>query len=235
MKKLKCLCRLQLFVLIFIGVITGLAAQNNKPPLRESIEWLDVWMPNTNDSALPRILLIGNSITRGYYTEVQKALTGKAYIARLTTSKSIGDPALLQEIELVMSYYKFDIVHFNNGLHGWAYTEKEFGNAFPSFIKLIREMAPSARLVWATITPMRTKADINAFDVKTERIKERNKIALDFISKQNDIKVVDLWTLTVSKPEFYHGGDGTHPNAAGYQAIGQKVASELSDLLKERK
>ena len=114
-------------------------AQQPKQVIRESIEWLDVWMPNTNDSALPRILLIGNSITRGYYPEVQKALNDKAYVARLTTSKSIGDPGLLSEIALILGYYKFDIVHFNNGLHGWGYTEKEYGSAFPAFINIITE------------------------------------------------------------------------------------------------
>ena len=91
-------------------------AQTPGRPVRESIEWLDVWMPNTNDTGLPRVLLIGNSITRGYYPEVQKRLSGKAYVARLATSKSIGDPGLLKEIKLVLAYHAFDIVHFNNGL-----------------------------------------------------------------------------------------------------------------------
>ena len=31
-------------------------------PVREDIEWLDVWMPHTNDTLLPRVLYIGNSI-----------------------------------------------------------------------------------------------------------------------------------------------------------------------------
>lgn len=219
-------------VIVFIINVKG---QDHKGPVRENIEWLDVWMPNTNDSALPRILLIGNSITRGYYPEVQKILSGKAYVARLTTSKSIGDPALLEEIALILGYYRFDIVHFNNGLHGWGYTENEYGKAFPAFIKIIQKKAPFARLMWATTTPMRTKADVNVFDVKSERIKERNKVALDFISKQKDIRVNDLWGFTVNHPEFFQGGDGTHPNPSGYQAIGRKVAAELSDLINEAK
>src|SRR5258705_12132300 len=116
--KIKPKYRISLIIPLILVCITSLTAQNTKTTVRESIEWLDVWMPNTNDTTLPRILLIGNSITRGYYPEVQNVLAGKAYMARLTTSKSIGDPALLKEIELIMSYYKFDIVHFNNGLHG---------------------------------------------------------------------------------------------------------------------
>jgi len=49
-----------------------------------------------------RVLLIGDSITHGYYPEVQARLKAQAYVARLTTSKSVGDPALLDEVALVL-------------------------------------------------------------------------------------------------------------------------------------
>ncbi len=209
-------------------MVSAGSAQNRNAAVRESIEWLDVWMPNTNDRGLPRVLLIGNSITRGYYPEVQKQLTGKAFVARLATSKSIGDPGLLQEIALVMSYHKFDIIHFNNGLHGWGYTEEEFGKAFPAFIKTIRKKSGGAKLIWATITSVRNKANVNLLSEKTDRIKARNKIALDYISKQKDIQINDLWEFTANNAAFYQGGDGTHPNPAGYLAIGQEVAAVLS-------
>jgi hypothetical protein len=136
-----------LFCLLMLAVSLPVLAQDHKKPIREGIEWLDVYMPNTNDTILPRILLIGNSITRGYYPDVQKMMEGKAYVARLTTSKSVGDPAILQEVALIMSYYKFDIVHFNNGLHGFGYTEEEYKKALPDFIKVIRKGAPNAKLM----------------------------------------------------------------------------------------
>jgi len=233
MKK-KLLSKVILLAAFSLTSVTFLAAQNIESPIKENIEWLDVWMPNSNDSGLPRILLIGNSITRGYYPEVEKALAGKAYVARLTTSKSIGDQGLLKEINLIMGYYKFDIIHFNNGLHGFGYTEKEYARAFPTVIMQIQKNAPHAKLIWATITPIRNKTNVNILDDKTERIKARNKIALDFISTQKDIKVDDLWAFTINKPELYKGGDGTHPNAAGFKLIGQKVVAALLELLDEK-
>ena len=99
------------------------AQVNITKPKRESIEWLDLWMPKTNEEGLPRVLLIGNSITRQYYPEVEKQLEEKAFVARLSTSKSLGDPGLLQEIALALGYHQFDVVHFNNGMHGWEYSE----------------------------------------------------------------------------------------------------------------
>ena len=51
------------------------------------LEWLDVSLPHTNDHQLPRVLLIGHSITRGYYPDAEKALAGRAYVARLRTCR----------------------------------------------------------------------------------------------------------------------------------------------------
>jgi hypothetical protein len=222
-----------LTTILLFAIAMPVMAQDDQPK-REGTEWIDAFMPNTNDTALPRILLIGNSITRGYYPEVVKLMGGKAYVARLATSKSICDPALNKEIALIMSYYKFDIVHFNNGLHGFDYTEDEYKKAFPGFVKAIRKGAPHAKLIWASTTPMHTRADAKILDPKTDRVKERNKIALAYITTQKDIKVDDLWALVIDHPEYYQGGDGTHPIPAGFTALAQKVATELTALLAEK-
>ena len=80
----------------------------------ESIEWCDIWISHANETNLPRVLLFGDSITRDYYPGVEKHLEGKAYVARLATSRFASDPVLLQEIALVLDNTKFDIIHFNN-------------------------------------------------------------------------------------------------------------------------
>src|SRR5688572_2329884 len=91
------------------------AASAADPPrvVRENIEWLDVWVPGNAVKDQPRVLLIGDSITRGYYKTVEDALKGKAVMCRLATSKSLGDPALLDEAKLVLGQAKFDVIHFN--------------------------------------------------------------------------------------------------------------------------
>ena len=107
-----------------LGAAAVLAAA--EPHLaRENIEWCNIWIPDTQEANLPRVLLIGDSITGGYGPKVADALKGQASVARLTTSKSLGDPALLAEVALVLGQCRFDVVHFNNGLHGWGYCEEE--------------------------------------------------------------------------------------------------------------
>src|SRR3954465_5340602 len=120
------------------------------PPARESIEWCDIWISHANETNLPRVLLIGDSIARDYYPEVEKRLAGKAFVRRLTTSRFIADPVLLKETKLVLDQMKLDVIHFNNGMHGWQHSEAEYRQAFPKFIKTIRAHAPKAMLIWAT-------------------------------------------------------------------------------------
>ena len=49
-------------------------------------------MPDTNSTGLPRVLLIGDSITRSCYPAVEAKLKGKAYCARIATSKALDTP-----------------------------------------------------------------------------------------------------------------------------------------------
>src|SRR5262245_54912671 len=106
---------LRLMLLLAAG-LTGnlvLAETNAIPPARESIEWCDVWISHANETNLPRVLLIGDSIVRDYYPEVEKRLAGKAFVARLATSRFVSDPVLLKEIEMVLDQERFDVVLFN--------------------------------------------------------------------------------------------------------------------------
>ena len=127
--------------LILIAVLVVLAPLAPAQVVRENIEWLDVWIPNSNDHALPRVLLIGDSITRGYGKQVEANLKDKAYVARLATSKSLGDPALLDQIALILREIPFDIIHFNNGMHGDGYTEETYAAALPQLLSALRRDA----------------------------------------------------------------------------------------------
>jgi len=63
---------------------------------RESTEWCRFYWYNTENTTLPRVLLIGDSIVVGYNEKVVKRLEGKATVAFFSTSKCVGDPATLE-------------------------------------------------------------------------------------------------------------------------------------------
>jgi lysophospholipase L1-like esterase len=197
---------------------------------RESIEWCNVWITEANGTKLPRVLLIGDSITGGYGQPVADLLRGKASVARLTTSKSIGDPALLAEVELVLDQCQFDIVHFNNGLHGWGYTEAEYEKGFPELLSTIRKHAPKAKLIWATITPMRQAGKLNIIAEGTKRVQARNEIAERIVAKEG-IAVDDLYGLVKDHQEYW-SNDGVHFNGKGIAVQAEQVARRILESLK---
>src|SRR3954469_14911554 len=89
-----------LLLLFTVGLLTNRSGADSvaAQPARESIEWCDIWISHANETKLPRVLLIGDSIARDYYPEVEKRLAGKAFVARLATSRFVADPVLLKEI-----------------------------------------------------------------------------------------------------------------------------------------
>ena len=218
------------FRLLWLFPILGIAvAAPPKQIVRENIEWLDVWMPNTNDHDLPRVLLIGDSITRGYGRQVEAALKGKAYVSRMATSKSLGDPALLDEVRLVLRQQAFDVIHFNNGMHGSGYSEQQYAAAMPALLATLRRHAPKAKLIWASTTDVRRRNRLEEVDPKTERIVERNRAAAQIVGKRN-IPIDDLFSLVADHPE-YHAADGVHFNEKGSEILAAQVARSILKLL----
>ena len=197
--------------------------------VRENIEWCRIWVPGINQTDKPRILLIGDSITEGYSGTVEKLLEGKAYVARLSTSKSLGDPLYLDEVKMVLANTTFKVIHFNNGMHGGGYNETEYQRDYKKLVALLKKNAPGSKLICATTTAQRTSNQLDKLTSFTDRIKARNDIAREAIKGQG-IKIDDLYALLENRPEFY-SQDGTHSNDKGIEAEGQQVAKIIAEEL----
>ncbi len=197
--------------------------------VQEDIEWCDVWLPHLNEHRLPRVLLIGDSITKGYYSQVEELLEGAAYVGRIATSRSVGDIVLLRELDAVLEHNRFDIIHFNNGLHGWHFSEIEYQRHFPALLATLGKHQPQAKLIWATTTPMRVAGDLPKFDSRTERVQKRNEIALQFAQKAG-IFVNDLFQIAHAHTDYF-SDDGVHFNAAGTSALAAPVAAAIRAML----
>jgi len=226
--------KLLLFALSLAAVcaINIAAAESDTAlPSREPIEWCDIWISHANETKLPRVLLIGDSIARDYYPEVEKRLSGKAFVARLATSRFISDPVLLKEIELVLDQEKFDVIHFNNGIHGWQHTEAEYRQAFPKFLKTIRAHAPRAQLVWAATSPLRDDKAVTSggkLEPSNERIAARNAIAAEIVTARK-IPTNDLNAAVRDHPEYH--SDNVHFNGQGIRIQAAQVSAEIEKLL----
>lgn len=193
----------------------------NKHIARENIEWLDIWAPHTNESDLPRVLLLGHSITRLYGPSVDSILEGKAYVTRLATSKSLGDPAYFDEVSLILRQYDFDIIHVSNGAHGWKYSIDEYSGDLEKLYLMLKSEEPEAKLIWATNPPMPDKK-------QSMITKERNESIMKFL-KGKDILLDDTFSVLDGKAEYYEGTDGVHPNETGVKALAEVVAGIITE------
>jgi lysophospholipase L1-like esterase len=204
---------------------TPAAAQTQSLP--EKIEWTWADRPEHPDPSLPNVLLLGDSITRGYYPETAHLLAGRANCYLFATSASSGDPRLPEQIA---AYSKvapatFAVIHFNNGMHGWAYTEQQYNNGLPSLISAVHQLAPHATLIWATTTDVLKPADAGATN---PRIDERNRLALAAMQQQH-IAIDDQHTLMLDHQDL-HQGD-VHFTTAGSAIQAQQATQSILKLL----
>jgi hypothetical protein len=206
-----------LYILIPLLLIVPFASADE--PVRERIEWIDIWVTDADKDDLPR----------GYFGAVEKHLAGKAYCARLTTSKCVSDPTFNDDLLLLLKQYKFSAIHFNNGLHGWGYTEEQYRDGLLRTVVALKEHAGDAKLIWATTTPVREKANLETFAERTDRVKVRNKLASEIMTEQQ-VPTDDLFEL-VNEHGEWTSGDGVHFNGQGNEALAKQVATSILEHL----
>lgn len=207
-----------------LGCFAAISLSAQKPvSIPEEIEWTWEVRPPHPDPRLPSVLLLGDSISRNYFPEVRKDLAGVANVYLMASSTCVGDPRIEQQIAefAAMEGVRFTVVHFNNGMHGWAYTEARYQAAFPAYLRAIEALTTrGGRLIWASTTPVRPDAK----DATNLRIVARNRIAAAFVETAG-IPIDDQFVL-MEKHQNLHQ-DPVHFNAAGSEIQGDQAAAMI--------
>ena len=208
-------------MLLVTGVMTmGLDAAAERQ--REGTEWSIIYWFNANQTKLPRILLVGDSICNGYQSSVKNELTDVAYTSFYATSKCVTDRSFIKELTHILDEYDYSVVHFNNGLHSLGTDRKEWESALRDVVKTLREKAKGAKLVFATSTPLK-KPDM------TEKAKELNAIAKR-VMEEEGIPINDLFAL-MDPQDRALWSDTYHYHAAGREMQAKQVAEAIRKLL----
>ena len=202
--------------------------QTSKPEksILEKVEWTWAERPEAPDPAFANVLLVGDSITRAYFPEAAKLLAGKANVYLFATSAAAGDPRLVRQLHyyFAMVHLKFAVVHFNNGMHGWGYSEREYSAGLPAMVRALRQGAPAARLIWASTTPVHQASKSGA---NNQRIDARNAAAL-ILMKRLAIPVDDQHLL-MSAHDDLHSND-VHYKPEGSRIQAQQVVKMVEQL-----
>ena len=213
---------LLLILLIQVGMMVSQGALAKENPPLEKIEWTDIWVTHADQNGLPKVLLVGDSIVRGYFAAVEKDLAGKADCARYTTSMFLGNPDYLSELKIILMRYRLSVIHINNGLHGWDDTEEEYARSLPKLMEMAKKYGKGAVVIWCSTTPQRSPENPALLSSTTDRVKERNRIAIEYMTGHG-IAVDDLYSLVAEHPEYYRD-DHTHFNDQGQAVEGKQVS-----------
>ena len=207
-------------VLLYLSAATtsvfGQTALAGKSVL-EKVEWTWADGPAKPDSALPNVLLLGDSITRAYFPDVTSLMAGKANVYLFATSASAGDPRLMKQLNdyFAMEPLDFSVIHFNNGMHGWGYSETAYAAALPAMVGLLEQDSSRSKLIWGSTTPVHKQAESGA---NNERIDARNAAALA-VMKRFAIPVDDQHLLMLTH-------DNLHTDDVHYQPVGSRIQAE---------
>lgn len=185
----------------------------------------NAWDFVQDDPALPRVLLIGDSVSRGYTQAVRKALAGKANVHRAPAN--CGPTASgIKNLDVWLGDGKWDLIHFNFGIHD---RNTPLANYQDRLEQLVTRMkAAGAKLMWASTTPI---PDLPDKKYTAASIIERNTAAAE-VMEELGVATDDLFTaITPHLAEMQNPND-VHFNSAGYTFLGETVAKAIESQLK---
>jgi hypothetical protein len=196
---------------------------------------------------LPRVLIIGDSISMGYTEPVKKKLEG---IAEVTRPKENCQHTAhgLKRIDAWLGDGKWDVIHFNWGI--WdthmlddkgAIVRDETNPKSPLHIRhtpeqyrenLVKLLAAlektNATLVWASTTPIMYRTGKRFDDIKTI-----NAVAADLM-KEHKIVIDDLYEYTLPHAKEWQIADKVHFNPVGNENLAKQVSESILAALKSK-
>ena len=199
---------------------------------------------------LPKVLIIGDSISIGYTPFVKEIMKDRADVSR--PMKSDGKPENCEgttkgvaNIDRWIGDTKWDVIHFNFGLHDLKHVDKVTGKnsnnvedphqaelkQYKRNLKKITDklLATNAKLVFATTTPYPegTTKPLRDFGDETQY----NNVALK-IMKKKGIVVNDLHTLMLPRMQELQRPVNVHFTEEGSRVLADQVVNSIASALK---
>ncbi len=201
--------------------------------------------PIEDVAGLPRVLLIGDSISIGYTLPVRALMKGKANVHR--PSANCGPTTSgLKSIDKWLGEKKWDVIHFNWGLHDLKYMGSKGGNlADPKAADSHQQVPPcnyeknrrtsverlkktGAKLIWCSTTPVpegsggRKVGDSDKYNAIAAKIMAENKIPTD-----------DLFAFCKPRLKEIQKPANVHFSTEGSEALAKEVVASISKALEK--
>lgn len=189
---------------------------------------------------MKKILLIGDSIRRGYDEAVKESLSGIAEVYFPEENCRFASYVLryIHEYRKLTEDKTFDIIHWNAGL--WdclrlfgedPHTPLDVYEYYIDRICIrIKKLFPEAKVIFATSTWVQSEKMSPDAKRYNEEIEAYNKVAVDTVKKYGFI-VNDLYEVAKSLPDEAHSDAVHYYTSMGTEAFTKKVLSALTPAL----
>ncbi len=184
----------------------------------------NAWDFVQDDPQLPRVLLIGDSVSRAYTSGVRELLAGKANVHRAPAN--CGPSATgLKKIDLWLGDGNWDLILFNFGIHDRSTPLDAYSERLDELVKIMKRTG--ANITWATTTPI---PDMAKTGQTAASVVERNEAAAKVMAKHS-IPSVDLFTYITPHLETVRRTNDVHFHPEGYQMLSEAVAAFIEKEL----
>jgi acyl-CoA thioesterase-1 len=219
--------------LVVLAQTVGMAQQQPQPAQQRQQQPNPAFAEIKDDPALPRVMLIGDSISIGYTLPTRSLLQGKANVHRIPVN---GGPTIngLQNLDQWLGSGKWHVIHFNWGLHDLRFMDDgKHQVAIEQYDKNLRELVArlkrtGASLIWASttpvpdaeVTPPRKNSDVIAYNVVAKRIMDENAVPTN-----------DLYTVAFPRLAQIQRPANVHYTDEGYVLLAERVAASIRAAL----
>lgn len=184
----------------------------------------NAWDFVQDDPKLPRVLLIGDSVSRGYTQPTRAVLAGKANVHRAPAN--CGPTASgLKNLDVWLGAGKWDVIHFNFGIHDRATPAADYVKRLEEIVARLEKTG--AKLIWASTTPI---PDNPAQKQTAASIVEKNALAAEVMAKHG-IPTDDLFGAMTPRLKEFQPPLDVHFTGAGYDFLGAKVGESILSRL----
>ncbi len=199
-----------------------------------------------DDPKLPRVLLIGDSISIGYTLAVRELLAGKANVHRPQTNCGPTTNGL-KNLDAWLGDGKWDVIHFNWGLHDLKYVGSkgevladvgaegslqqvpiaEYEANLKTLVERLKKTG--AKLVWCATTPVPAgaKGRVPGDEVKYNEAAAR-------VMQEAGIPTDDLYAFALPKLAKIQNKADVHYTQQGSRQLAKAVVEAITAQLPER-
>ena len=217
-----------------------------KKLLKTALLLISISAPLLIAKELPKVLIIGDSISIGYTPFVTKALKDQAIVIHHKGNAEHTGTGL-QLLEEWLGKTKWDLIHFNWGLWDLCYRHpdskvegnrdkingtittslEQYEQNLQALVDRLKKT--SAKLIWAHTSHV-PEGELGRFVGDDQKY---NEIAAR-VMKKNGIEINDLHSLTKNfSAELFLGPDDVHYTETGYARIAGQVTEKISEKLKK--